>query len=250
VYGRRGYGRGPAPVRFPARQTLEASAAIARGHGLTPSHTVFAQQNPVAIDAGVFHNDVIAVGHRHVLFCHERAWLDAHAVLADVARSVGPTFVLLVVRNADVTLDEAVATYLFNSQLVDRGEGGMLLVAPAECHEHARVSAYLDALVAGGGPIRDVVTFDLKQSMRNGGGPACLRLRIALTPAERAAVRANVFLDDGLADALDAWIRTHYRDRLAPADLADPLLLDESRGALDALTRILAIGSVYGFQRP
>ena len=49
-----------ARTRFPARQTREAFAAIARRHGLAPARTVFAQQNPVAIDAGVFHNDVIS----------------------------------------------------------------------------------------------------------------------------------------------------------------------------------------------
>ena len=125
----------------------------------------------------------------------------------------------------------------------------MLLVAPAECRENARVDAYLDGLVASGGPIAEVLTFDLKQSMKNGGGPACLRLRVALTDAERAAVRANVFLDDRLAAALEQWIRRHYRDRLAPSDLADPLLLDESRRALDELSQLLHLGSVYPFQR-
>ncbi|MFO1396333.1 MAG: N-succinylarginine dihydrolase [Burkholderiales bacterium] len=249
VYGRRAYGPGPVPVKFPARQTLEAAQAIARRHGLRPERTLFAQQNPAAIDAGVFHNDVIAVGHANVLFCHERAWLDTHAVLADVAHAVGPTFLPIVVCDADVTLDEAVATYLFNSQLVDRGHGGLLLVAPGECHEHPRVAAYLGRLLESGGPIREVLMFDLKQSMRNGGGPACLRLRVTLTPNERAAVRANVFLTDALAGALDAWIRRHYRDRVAPADLADPALLDESRRALDELTQLLRLPPVYPFQR-
>jgi succinylarginine dihydrolase len=210
---------------------------------------VFAQQNPDAIDAGVFHNDVIAVGHGSTMFCHERAWLDGNAVLAELASRVGSTFHPVVVRDADVTVDEAVSTYLFNSQLVARPEGGLLLAAPAECREHPRVAAYLDRLLASGGAIAEVVTFDLRQSMRNGGGPACLRLRVPLTDRERTAVPANVFLDDDLADALDAWIRRHYRDRLPTSDLADPSLLEESRRALDELTRLLRIGSVYRFQR-
>jgi len=184
-----------------------------------------------------------------VLFCHERAYLDQHAVLADLASAVGSSFIPIVVRDADVTLDEAVATYLFNSQLVDRREGGLLLVAPAECREHPRVSAFLDRLVASGGPIAEVVTFDLRQSMRNGGGPACLRLRVELTDVERAAIRVNVFLDDALAQALDEWIRKHYRDRLATEDLADPALIDESRRALDELSQLLKLGSIYPFQR-
>jgi succinylarginine dihydrolase len=249
VYGKHGFGGGIAPTRYPARQTSEASAAIARRHGLAPARTVFAQQSPAAIDAGVFHTDVIGVGQGAVLFCHERAYVDQHAVLADLAARIGPGFVPVVVPERDVDLADAVATYLFNSQLLVRPDARLLLVAPAECRENARVNAYLDALLATGGPIAEVLTFDLKQSMKNGGGPACLRLRVALAPAERAAVRANVFLDDALAAALEQWIRSHYRDRLAPADLADPLLLDESRRALDRLSQLLQLGSVYPFQR-
>jgi succinylarginine dihydrolase len=250
VYGRRGYGPGPSPTRFPARQTLEASQAIARRHGLHPARTVFAQQNPMAVDRGVFHNDVIAVGHGATMLCHEHAWLDGNAVLADLAARVGGGFEPIVVRDDDVTVDEAVSTYLFNSQLIERPDGRLLLVAPAECREHPRVARFLERLVATTGSIADVVTFDLRQSMRNGGGPACLRLRVPLTPDERSSIRANVFLDDALADALDAWIRRNYRDRLAPSDLGDPSLLDESRRALDELTQLLRLPGIYTFQRP
>jgi len=249
VYGRHGFGGGIVPARYPARQTAEACAAIARRHGLVPARTVFAQQHPAAIDAGVFHNDVIAVGQRNVLFCHERAYLDQHAVLAELAARIGSAFAPVVVAERAVSVADAVATYLFNSQLLARADGRMLLVAPAECREHARVDAYLAALLASGGPIAEVLTFDLKQSMKNGGGPACLRLRVALTNAERAAIRANVFLDAPLAAALEHWIRRNYRDRLAPSDLADPKLLEESRRALDELSQLLRLGSVYPFQR-
>ncbi len=249
VYGKRGFGGSIAPKRFPARQTLESFSAIARRHGLDPARTVFAQQNPAAIDAGVFHNDVISVGQGSVLFCHERAYIDQHAVLADIAAALGPPFTPIIVRENDVSLADAVATYLFNSQIIARADGRMLLVAPGECRENGRVASYLDALTASGGPIAEVLTFDLKQSMKNGGGPACLRLRVCLTDAEQAAVRANVFLDEKLAQGLERWIREHYRDKLAPGDLADPLLLDESRRALDRLSQLLQIGSVYPFQR-
>jgi succinylarginine dihydrolase len=89
---------------------------------------------------------------------------------------------------------------------------------------------------------------DVNASMNNGGGPACLRLRVALTDSERATVHARVFLDDALYDELEAWVTTHYRDRLTMDDLRDPALLDECHVALDELTRLLRLGSVFDFQ--
>ena len=237
-----------APQRYPARQTREASEAIARRHGLDPSRTLFAQQNPAAIDAGAFHNDVVAVANGAVLFCHEHAFVSREALFASLHSSLGPTFTPIVVRESEVSLDRAVATYLFNSQLITRADGGMLLVAPAECLEDEAVAAYLHRLTTGAGPIRELRAFDLRQSMNNGGGPACLRLRVVLSDAERAAVAANIWLDDALHAALTAWVNRHYRDRLTPGDLADPTLLDEGRRALDELSRLMRIGNVYPFQ--
>ena len=249
VYGRSAFGEGPAPARFPARQTREASEAVARLHGLDPDRTVLAQQDPAAIDAGVFHNDVIAVGEETLLFCHERAFVDTPRVLDALRERLSSALTALVVRESEVTLDEAVATYLFNSQLLARPDGRYALVAPAEAQEHARTRALIERLTQDGTPIAEALVFDLRQSMRNGGGPACLRLRVPLTAEERAAVRGRVFLDDALAHDLEGWIDRHYRDRLAPGDLADPALLDESRHALDELTQLLAIPPVYRFQR-
>jgi succinylarginine dihydrolase len=249
VYGRAAFDEsGGGPRQFPARQTREASEAIARRHGLDPARTVFAQQRPDAIDAGVFHNDVIAVGDGHLLFCHEHAWIDQPAVIARLRAAIGPRFEAIVVRETEVSVADAVATYLFNSQLLSRADGRMLLVAPTEVRANASVRAYIDRLLGSGGGIAELLTFDLKQSMENGGGPACLRLRVALTARERAAIGARVFLDDALAAELEDWIRRNYRDRLAAADLGDPALLEESRRALDELTRILRLPSVYPFQ--
>jgi succinylarginine dihydrolase len=249
VYGRAAFdATAPSPQKYPARQTREASAALARRHGIDPAHSAFAQQLPAAIDAGVFHNDVIAVGHGTLLFCHQHAWVAQDRLIEELGARVGPAFTPIVVPAEAVSLADAVATYLFNAQLLPRAEGGYLLVAPAECRENARVAAYLDALIAGGGPIVEILTFDLRQSMRNGGGPACLRLAVTLTPAERAAIPARVFLDDALAADLERWVRKHYRDRLAPEDLGDPALVDESRRALDELTQILKLPAIYPFQ--
>jgi succinylarginine dihydrolase len=249
VYGRVAFDAAAAtPQRYPARQTREASEAIARRHGLDPSRTLFAQQNPAAIDAGAFHNDVVAVANGVVLFCHEHAFVSREALFASLRSSLGPAFTPIVVREPEVSLDRAVATYLFNSQLITRADGTMLLVTPAECLEDEAVAAYLRQLIEGPGPIRELRAFDLRESMKNGGGPACLRLRVVMSEAERAAVDANIWLDNALHAALTAWVKRHYRDRLTPGDLADPALLEEGRRALDELSRLLRIGNVYPFQ--
>jgi len=249
VYGQAAFNeQAPAPKKYPARQTLEASQAIARLHGLKDGARVFAQQNPAAIDAGVFHNDVIAVGNGNTLFYHDMAFLDEEQVLSDIqARLIGAELEAVRVSSAEVPLEDAVASYLFNSQLLNTPDG-MLLAVPGECREVASVSQYLDKLLAAGGPITAVEVFDVKQSMRNGGGPACLRLRVVLNDDELHAMHRGVILTDALYERLTTWVEAHYRDQLAREDLADPMLLDEVRKALDELTGILGLGSIYDFQ--
>lgn len=251
VYGREAFNElAPAPVRYPARQTREACEAIARLHGLPDQRVVFAQQHPEAIDAGVFHNDVIAVGNRNLLFYHEKAFLDEAEVLGALRSRLKDVELESIRVPADkVSLSDAVASYLFNSQLLADASGRMRLLVPGECRENRPVSDYLDELVEEDNGIARVDVFDLNQSMRNGGGPACLRLRVVLTEVERNAVLPGVLLDDALYRKLVDWVGRHYRDQLSQADLADPRLLDESRTALDELTGILGIGSIYDFQR-
>ncbi|HSH47073.1 MAG TPA: N-succinylarginine dihydrolase [Halomonas sp.] len=251
VYGRQAFGGdGVAPRRYPARQTLEASQAIARQHGLNDAQTVFAQQHPEAIDAGVFHNDVIAVGNGPLLLYHELAFRDEQAALDALRHRMSTPLIALRVPLAAVSLEDAVASYLFNSQLLSNPDGSMTLVVPAECREREAVWRCLqDHLLAGRNPIAEVVVKDVKQSMRNGGGPACLRLRVVMSEAERAALSGRVLLDDDLHGELVEWVKRHYRDRLATPDLADPRLAEEALTALDELTRILAVGSVYPFQQ-
>lgn len=255
VYGRDDLASAPPTRRFPARQTLQASQAVARLHGLTDDGVVFAQQHPDAIDAGVFHNDVIAVGNGNVLFCHALAFVEQPVVIATLRERLarrGATLQVVEVPVEAVSLEDAVGSYLFNSQLLARPDaagGGMQLVVPMECRERPAVWRYLASLVAGGGPIRELTVFDLRESMRNGGGPACLRLRVVLTEAERTATHARLWIDEARHASLVTWVERHYRDRLAVEDLADPALLDESRSALDALTQLLGLGSLYPFQR-
>ncbi len=251
VYGRRAMGDGPRPRRFPARQTLEASSAVARLHRLPERRRYFAQQHPDAIDAGVFHNDVAAVGHGTLWLFHERAFLEPRALLARLRRACGATLRSVMISEAELPLREAVRSYLFNAQIVTAADGRVVAIAPVECRESPATRAVLQRLTEGPDPAFDEVRFlDVRESMRNGGGPACLRLRIPLTEEERAQVLPTVWLDASKLEALRAWARRHYRDRLDPEDLRDPALLRESRTALDELTELLGLGGdFYSFQR-
>lgn len=251
VYGRTG-ADAKEVTQLPARQTREASESVARLHRLPPEQTVFARQLPAAIDAGVFHNDVISVGNENVFFYHEETFAEEARIFEELRRkwdALGDAqLVLIPVAKSDVPLVDAVKSYLFNSQLVTLPDGRMALIAPQECEQTPTVKAYLDSLIGNGGPIAEVRFPQLRQSMQNGGGPACLRLRVPLTEAEWKAVTPGVRLDGDKIDTLEAWAKKHYRDKLSPADLADPKLLQESRTALDDLTQILGLGSLYDFQ--
>ena len=251
VYGRKAFSAGVEPKKYPARHTLEACEAVVRLHGLDESSVVYAQQNPDVIDQGVFHNDVISVGNRNVLFHHQESFLDQDKVLAELKEKLaakGCDFIAIEVPTAKVSVQDAVKSYLFNSQLLSKPDGKMIIVVPEECRINQAVAAYLEELTSSGGPINEVRIFDLKQSMQNGGGPACLRLRVALTEAELGAVNPAIMMNDQLFGTLNQWVEKHYRDSLTEADLADPQLYVECRSALDELTQILRLGSVYPFQ--
>jgi succinylarginine dihydrolase len=252
VYGRNEFNAAEnnhrSPRKFPARQTLEASMAVARLHGLPAARGVFAQQHPDAIDQGVFHNDVIAVANGPVLFYHEHAFLNEAGTVAALRSALALLAVdlqALRVEAAEVSVADAVSSYLFNSQLMTRPDGRMLLVTPQECLVNPAVAAYLQKLIGGAGPIAELLSFDLRQSMRNGGGPACLRLRVELTAVEAAAMHQGVILTDALYRRLVAWVERHYRDRLTAADLVDPALVREVQSALAELAIILSLPDLY-----
>lgn len=242
------------PIKFPARQTLEASQAIARRHRLDGNAVVFAQQNPHAIDAGVFHNDVIAIGNQALFLFHEEAFVSQERVLDElkdkVQQTCGGPLALIQVRSDQISLQQAVSTYLFNSQILTLADGSMMLIAPTECEKNANVCSFLTDLMRDpSNPISQVRYLHLRESMRNGGGPACLRLRVVLSPEELQAMHQEAILDEKLYQSLKEWINKHYRDRLSPQDLTDPCLIEETQTALDALTHILKIGPLYEFQQ-
>jgi succinylarginine dihydrolase len=250
AYGRHAFGHNRSlPKRFPARQTFEASESIARLHGLPAERVVFARQNPDVIDSGVFHNDVIAVGNQNVFLYHEKAFVNSEQMLRGIQRRFGGKAIHFVeVKDSQVSVSDAVKSYFFNSQLITLANGEMMMIIPRECEESESVWQYLQELIQQDMPIKHVMPFNLKQSMRNGGGPACLRLRVVLNEQELTALNPKVLMDDMLYERLSQWVDKHYRDRMHVEDLSDPKLLQEGRTALDELTQILGLGSIYLFQ--
>ena len=251
VYGRHAFDTTkPAPKKFPARQTLEASQAVVRLHGLKDENVVYVQQNPDLIDQGVFHNDVIAVGNQNVLFYHEQAFYQSSQAIAEIKQKfIGGDLHLICVKTDEVSVQDAIKSYLFNTQIITLANGDMAIIAPTNCQENPAVAKYLTNLVAQNTPIKHVYYHDVKESMRNGGGPACLRLRVAMNEQEYAAVNQSTLINEIQFERLNTWVDKHYRDILNVSDLSDPQLLIESRTALDELTQLLNLGSVYPFQQ-
>lgn len=251
VYGKTGLRntRFKNPKKYPPRQTLEASQAVARAHALDSRFVVFARQNHKVIDQGVFHNDVVAVGNESLLLIHEEAFTQQKKIIKELKTKADFELHIVEISSQRLTVTEAVKSYLFNSQILTLNDGSMLLLAPKECEASLRVTDIINDIIADTkNPIKQAYYFDLKQSMQNGGGPACLRLRVPLEEAELAAMHQGVLVDNRLLDELEAWVNRHYRNELEWQDLASPSLLQESMTALDQLTDLLQLGSIYPFQ--
>lgn len=228
---------------FPARQHREACETVARAHGLDPARTLFVRQSDEAIAAGAFHNDVVAVANERVLFTHEQAFHDRDGFLADL-RAAMPSVEIVEVPAARVSLADTIASYLFNAQLVTLADGGMALVLPAEARANGPVWSWLQELVAGNGPIRRLEVVDVRESMANGGGPACLRLRVVADPA---TIDPRFLVDDARLDTIAAVVEAHWPERIDPADIGDPALIEAivtaRRALLEALNLVELIDS-------
>ena len=233
VYGRSG-------GAFPARQHVEASRAIARLHRLDPARTLFVEQSEDAIAAGAFHNDVVAVANERVLFCHERAFADRDAMFADIGRLM-PDIEIVEVADAEVPIADAVRSYLFNAQLVTTADGAATLIVPEEARETPSVWTWIERHLASNGAIRRVEVVDVRQSMANGGGPACLRLRVACDPA---SVDPRFLADDAKLDRIAAVVAAHWPEDFAPEEMQSPALIDGIEKARAALCYALGLGQL------
>ena len=230
VYGRPG-------GRFPARQHEQASRAVARLHGLDPKRCVFIEQSPAAIAAGAFHNDVVAVANEKVLFTHENAFADQIDAY-EAIRAAFPTLHVVEVPESAVSLEEAIKTYLFNAQLLTLPTGEMALIVPDECRESASVWSWCEHMLASDGPIRQVIPVDVRQSMSNGGGPACLRLRVVADPT---TVDARFMLDEAKAERIESVIAQMWPETIDPQDVGTETRAKRVIEAREALLSVLSL---------
>ena len=230
VWGRQG-------GKFPARQHEQASRAVARLHRLDPDACVFIEQNPEAIAAGAFHNDVVAVANERVLFTHARAFADQQGAYAAI-RAAFPALEVVEVPEDAVSLEEAIRTYLFNAQLLTLPSGEMALVVPSECQDSPSVWSWCEKMLASNGPIRKVIPVDVRQSMANGGGPACLRLRVVADPA---TVDARFLLDEAKATRIEAVVAEMWPERIEPSEIGSEALAERVIDAREALLGVLAL---------
>ncbi|MBA3602127.1 MAG: N-succinylarginine dihydrolase [Parachlamydiaceae bacterium] len=247
VYGRTNFKDNLfAPKRYPVRQVFEASESIARIHRLNPSQVFFVQQNPEAIDAGVFHNDVISIGNNNVFLYHEKAFCNSDDCISELQKAVTETcethLNCIKVLNKQVSLDDAVKSYLFNSQILTLPDSSMIILAPSECQQTPSVFKFLNELALDpDNPISKVHYFNLNESMRSGGGPACLRIRVVLNEDELAAVNPRFLFTEELYNSLASCIKKNYRTVLLPEDIANPQFFDECMEAYSAIEKIFGI---------
>ena len=235
---------------FIKRQALEVSKSVALSHQLDRNNVFYLQQHPRAIDKGSFHNDIVSLSNENIFIAHEKAFLNRDVlnhVLKHLEMEV-ENFNYIEIPDKEIPLDDIISSYLLNSQLFTNGEGEMQLILPAEVQNYENCMQWLDKLKQ----TSDVKLFDfvnIKQSMMNGGGPACLRLKVILNEDEIKKVNKNFILNNKRLELIEDLIEREYRDVLYPDDLKDPSLLEESRRVLDELTQIFGTGSIYEFQK-
>jgi succinylarginine dihydrolase len=248
IYGR---SKGSLPLKnFNPRQCLEASKAINRLHKIKTEQSIFIQQSPQAIDAGVFHNDVISTSNQNFLIAHEKAFLNHQSAIQQIKEIFSQIHntqpIIRLISEHELPIKEAIASYFFNTQIISLNDRSMCLIAPIECQENLHAQRLIKTLLNDDlCPIQSVHFFDLRQSMKNGGGPACLRLRVRANETEREAMHQGVFLTPSLYKNLVEWVKKHYREELSPKDLADPLLANEIATSLNELAKLIKMPKLY-----
>lgn len=229
--------------RFRSRQGLDASRSIARVHGLDPRSTFFLQQHPAAIDAGAFHNDVVATSHQNIWLHHELAYVDADKTIAEIEKRfhlvTGEALIRYEIAESELPLADAVSSYVFNGQLLPSRTGEITILCPEQVRETPTALRTLESLIDREGPIVLCEFVELRESMNNGGGPACLRLRVPMSEVQWQQLPENFRFSEAIADKICKVIDTTYPTKLELADLTSLDLVQQAKRALEELHRVV-----------
>ena len=247
VYGSSGFETHQGVI---ARQAEEISQAVSTQHQLDPDRALFLRQNDLAIKSGSFHNDIVSLANEEVFIFHQEAFADRvelERVLHHLKDHI-KGFHALEILSEDISLDDLVSSYLLNSQLITVENNEMMMLLPEEVQNHLNCMQWLDEIKSSS-PIKHIEFVDIRQSMMNGGGPACLRFKTVVNDNEFNQVNKKFLLNPKKLMDLRSLVSKHYRDKLNPEDLFDIKLMEESYRFLDELTQLLDLGSIYHFQK-
>jgi succinylarginine dihydrolase len=233
-----------------ARQAEEVSQAVSTQHQLDPDRVLFLKQNEQAINSGSFHNDIVSLANEEVFIFHQEAFADRVELervlhhLKDHVMGFHPIEIL----SEDISLDNLVSSYLLNSQLITVKNNEMMMLLPEEVQNHPNCMRWLDE-IRSSSPIKHLEFVDIRQSMMNGGGPACLRFKTVVNSDEFDQINKKFILSPEKLMNMRALVSKHFRDKLNPEDLLDIKLMQESFSFLDELTQLLELGCIYHFQK-
>lgn len=224
---------------FPARQSKEALQLIARKHKL--KHVLFAKQSEEAINAGVFHNDVIAMGIGTLLVVHKHAYDNQKKVLDDLQEQamhvLGEPLTIIEVSSRAMCLEEAVKSYVFNSQLIKKANGDIILLAPLTAKKYPSAKRLLAKLLKQS-HIKQVHYVPLEESMNNGGGPACLRLAMNLEKDIIQKIPKSYIFSIKRYHLLVEFVKTHYPDWIVLRHFKDPDFIQELHDIVKKLNNL------------
>jgi succinylarginine dihydrolase len=238
------YGDGdPAPsINWP-RQSRAACEAIARLHALPAENTFLLRQHPTAVDAGAFHNDVVAMSHQKLLIHHELAFIDEADRLQRLERRfaevTGEDLIRIEVPQSSLSIEGAVNTYLFNSQIVTGPTGKPVIVCTSQVRAHADAQSLVEQWCESG-LFAEVHYVDLTQSMSGGGGPACLRLRVPMAAAAVNAIPSSAQWSEAIDAILREVIAKYYVAHLTLEDLSRVEFHEHAQQAFRRIAEILA----------
>ncbi len=209
------------PVKYQPRQTKEAFCAISESHKLSDDNTVFIKQNPEAIDAGVFHNDVIAMSNENLLIYHEKAFVDSDAKIAEIKAKFGNSELnIMCISEKELPIAMAVKSYFFNSQILSLPNGEMAIIAPKESEDIEITKKLFDKIISDSdNSVAEVHYFNLRESMQNGGGPACLRLRVVMNDDDFDEIPQEFIYTEKLHKILSNIIENKYPDYITANSL-------------------------------